>query len=191
MAKRKKSKYKPKHRPKKPSVATTLTQGVLNHDYSPIPADTTFLDSHIVYYDTREQIPWDFFHAIEMQRRTLHLVDYKIEGFSGIGIERKTGANLASNLTMSHDRALLKEKCAKLQETFDRSLILVEESLADCAARCGGRHQPKANPLSVYGTIASWSQRYPNVEWMFAGSRKAAMVYAMHWFKFACYPAKP
>lgn len=119
--------------------------------------------------DSREQLPYEFkrfgdqFAAIE--RRKLLAGDYSIHGFeTKVAVERKSLPDLVQ--TIIRDRQRFKAELAKLMQ-YDFAAVVIEASLKQVSSPYAFS---QANPLSVVGSIQSFSMVY-GVHFIFADDR--------------------
>lgn len=135
-----------------------------------------------VVIDTREPDPppWTF-PGCEIIRHKLDTGDYSLEGFAeppdGITIERKAPGDLVACMTAARERFTRElERLAGYRVSF----IIVEATLPEVLLpeRWG-----KSHPSSRLGSLLAWMQRYPTVQWVFAGSRDVAARIALRIFE--------
>ena len=151
-----------------------------------------------VLIDTREKAPYGF-HNIPLARLPkrsfdgppprlvvptkemfLPAGDYSIDGMiQDVAVERKSLEDLYSTLGQHRER--FEREVDKLQR-YCVAAIVIEATLREVMRPAEFRPEwrSRLNPRSVYGTWQSWSQRYRNVHWHFAGSRQAAEVATFH-----------
>ena len=105
-----------------------------------------------------------------------HLItgDYSIVGFEEeIAVERKSLEDLFG--TLSGGRSRFRAEMGRLSE-MDFAAIVVEATWGEICnpSRSRGDWRSEMSPFSVWGTIWSWSQRYPKVHWFTMGTRRLA-----------------
>lgn len=164
----------------------------------------TILDNSVlicpftVAVDTREKAPYRF-HNIPLARRPKRSIngppprlivktkeiflptgDYSITTMiHDVVIERKSLEDLYSTLGRNRDR--FEHEIEKLNRCYVAAVV-IEADLRQVMRPSQFRPawRSRLNPKSVYSTWQSWSQRYRNVHWHFAGSRRTAEIVTFH-----------
>lgn len=138
-----------------------------------------------IVVDTNEGAPWQFTgikgKKVNGERRPIivqtvkkpmwlgGLADYSIEGIEDeIQIERKSISDLFSTLGQRRDK--FEDEIKRLNSTCIYAAVVIEGGYGQIASYRD--HGPEAS--SVIGTMLAWSQRYPGVHWIAAGSRDMA-----------------
>ena len=97
------------------------------------------------------------------------LADYSIEGHEyEIQIERKSIPDLFGTLASRRDN--FEREIDRLSIQCRWSCVMIEGGYSHILTY----KESGLDPASVVGTITAWSQRYPNVHWIPAGSRDMA-----------------
>lgn len=145
-----------------------------------------------IVIDYREKLPYEFpnRNTIESQ---LEVGDYSLEGFENVfAVERKTFDDLARSV--GSDRLRFENEIrrangfanrneagnplpgTKLQDSLNEFTVVIE---ADKAELYNYRNQPKCpnyfskiHPNSIIGTVEKWPNKYPSLEFRWAGNRK-------------------
>lgn len=164
------------------------------------PADMDlFVCPFTCLVDTREQAPWHFQNIVIEKRlwlvkrklATLQTGDYAIEGYSGLCIERKSGADLVGSITAGnarfrreHERMMDIVKFGEPSGGF--ACVIVEDSLARLCDELDSDAGRRVTGDVIIGAAASWPMRY-SVPWFFAGDRRHAELLAfrvmLKWWK--------
>lgn len=139
-----------------------------------------------VLVDTREQHPWTFAGfsganrewIVKTHRMTLQTGDYSISGFEDkLTIERKSSEDFLGSIGGGHDR--FRREHERMGE-FLHAAVIVETSMdrliAELSDPTSGR---RMSPSTVFGIVASWTQRY-GVHYHFAGDRRTAEGLALY-----------
>jgi len=101
-----------------------------------------------ILQDTREQAPWRFSNACNVQVVTLDSGDYSMMGFSDrVRVERKSLADLVGSITTGRERFL--DECRRLM-AFEFRLLVVESSVEAVLAHA---YRSQTNPQSVLGSV--------------------------------------
>jgi hypothetical protein len=112
--------------------------------------------------------------VIPLLSASLPTADYSLEGWeSQVAVERKSLEDLYATLGQHRER--FKRAIARLNE-YEVGEIVIEATLREVMRPAEFRPgwRSRLDPRSVYGTWQSWKQRYRNVHWTFAGSRRLA-----------------
>jgi len=97
------------------------------------------------------------------------LADYSIDGLEEeIQVERKSISDLFG--TLSGRRENFENEISRMNQQCKAAYVMIEGGYGHIASF--REHGPE--PSSVIGTIIAWSQRYPKVHWVPAGSRDMA-----------------
>lgn len=97
------------------------------------------------------------------------LADYSIDGIEDeIQIERKSVSDLFS--TLGDRRDGFEAEIKRLNSHCIYAAVVIEGGYGHISSF----HEHGPEPSSVIGTILAWSQRYPGVHWIPAGSRDMA-----------------
>jgi ERCC4-type nuclease len=105
--------------------------------------------------DTREQTPWTFSAACDVEIRKLDYGDYSVAGYeSRWAIERKSLADLVGSLTAGRDRFL--RELARLRR-YEQSAIIVEATVADVRAH---DYRSRIPPATLMANVAMLRSRY-------------------------------
>jgi ERCC4-type nuclease len=130
----------------------------------------------VVLIDDREGLPYSFIgcdpkRIVLTNRKRLKTGDYSLKEYENeINIERKTLEDLFS--TLGQERERFKEEFERLNQSVFAAVV-IEASLEE-VLNPSEFHQDwhsLLNSNSVFGTITSWSIRYPKVHWFFGGNR--------------------
>lgn len=139
-----------------------------------------------VAVDSREQAPYGFENlplpgrrggkrlVVPVEYRGLAAGDYSIVGLEDcVAVERKSLEDLFATLGQGRER--FEREIEKLS-IYQRAAIMVEADWREICrpSEFRGRWRSRLNPRSVWGTVFSWSQRYPRVHWYAMGSRRLA-----------------
>jgi hypothetical protein len=136
---------------------------------------------YTVVVDTREQRGFTFLAPIRVAalrksfiiattRGTLSTGDYSILTLeSEIAVERKSLADLFSTLGQGRDR--FTRELARLS-TFRSASVVVEAEWSTIFNAPPPRS--KLSPRTVFMSVVSWRNRYPNIGWWFLPSRDVA-----------------
>jgi len=140
-----------------------------------------------ILYDSSEGLPYTFDEmkwgrkplVVPTEKFNILWGDYSIQGFDRtISIERKSLGDLYGTLTRGRNR--FRNEIAALNESpYEYAAVVVEASWVEI---CDPTKQDpgwtnRTNPESIMGTIVKWGQKYPNVRWEAAGSRREAEVW--------------
>jgi ERCC4-type nuclease len=118
-----------------------------------------------VWYDTREQDPFEPIEGVTLERVSLPTGDYTTERLQLVAvIERKSILDFASSITHGRDR--LDSEIDRMKDYKWRAIIV--EGSIDAVWR-----ERQIHPHSVIGTVASFLARH-DVPVLFAGTRVAA-----------------
>jgi len=142
-----------------------------------------------IVIDSREKAPYSFTNlparasgrgkglVVPVETKLLYAGDYSIVGEEiSIACERKSLEDLFS--TLGQNRARFEREIDRLQG-YQVAAVVIEASWQEiCRPRetRGEGWRSKLSPRSVWATIFSWSQKYPNVHWWTAGSRRLGEV---------------
>lgn len=165
-----------------------------------------------ILIDTAEQHPFSFTSikadakddyqplAVDTVRQCLgrhpdSLGDYSFHA-NGIGsavgrchIERKSIEDLQSTILGFNDghRQRFEQELANL-DRIESGMVLVEANEIDVVANAPeyGKKTKQQNAKILFRSLISFRQRFPRVQWCFAGSRSMAELYA-YWFFFRFY----
>lgn len=136
---------------------------------------------YTVVIDNREQRPYSFSAPIRVaalrksfsvtsRRGTLHTGDYSLLTLeSEIAVERKSLADLFSTLGAGRER--FTRELARLA-TFRSASIVVEAEWSTIFTAPPARS--KLSPRTIFMSVVSWRNRYPNIGWWFLPSRDVA-----------------
>lgn len=137
-----------------------------------------------VVVDTREQIPFSFLDfrtdardksrplVIPTTRHKLHSGDYSIAGLeSCVSIERKSLTDLFG--TIGRGRRRFERLLGRLN-ALTVAEVVVEATWPDVLTAPPMR--TKLRPKTVFRSVLAWKQRFRNVHWTFAGSRRLTEV---------------
>jgi ERCC4-type nuclease len=131
----------------------------------------------VILIDDREGLPYSFAgcdskkRIVLTQRTRLKTGDYSLKEFENeIFIERKSLDDLF--FTLGQERERFEQEFERLNQA-EYAAIIVEASLDEILNPTATHFdwRSKLNPNSVFGTIISWSIRYPKVHWFFGGNR--------------------
>ena len=112
-------------------------------------AETNFT----IIVDTREQLPFDFERfGVETVRQGLTAGDYGIVGMPVV-VERKTGEDLYSCMTVGRDRF---ERELERLRSYEFSAVVVENLEQDLLCGMYG----KMSPRSIKATLVAWLTRF-------------------------------
>lgn len=126
-----------------------------------------------IVVDTREKKPYNFYGR-EVIREALYTGDYSIEGFEDqFAIERKSLSDYIRSI--SYDRKRFEDEVER-GSSFDKFEVVIESDLETVR---NGDYYADVAPLSAINTAKSWKNRY-GVEFLWAGSRKAAKSYTLN-----------
>tara|TARA_R110000803_G_scaffold25281_2_gene60364 strand:+ start:3683 stop:4081 length:399 start_codon:yes stop_codon:yes gene_type:complete len=93
--------------------------------------------------------------------------DYSIVGYEDeIAIERKELGDLYG--CMGHDRTRFGKQILRLSK-YNYSVMMIESSWENLLK---GHSHSRLNPYTIYNTVISWSQKYPNIHWHFWESKQ-------------------
>lgn len=133
-----------------------------------------------VVQDTREQTPWTFSAACDVEVRKLDYGDYSVSGFeSRWAIERKSLCDFVGSITTGRDR-FLRELSALRR--YEQACVVVEATLDDVLERRYQRQGRRGvvgstvHPASILGTTWALCARYVPIYW--AGDARLAAVMA-------------
>jgi len=141
-----------------------------------------------IVIDQREKAPYSFSRIpakasakgewLDIETVVGHLPegDYAIQGaYQLAAVERKSLEDLYSTLGGHRDR--FEREIIRLQE-YKAAAVVIEADWLEIIRPQDFRQnwRSRLKPRSVYGTILSWGQRYPNVHWLAAGSRRLAEI---------------
>lgn len=141
--------------------------------------------------DSREQKPYQF-AGVDTEVATLNVGDYTYEGWSDtFAVERKSLDDLASSL--GHDRTRFESEVrranglaninddgnpipgTKPDHSLDEFVVVIEAHPDDVYEYAGTKRCPNyysdIYPNSVIGTIEQWPDKYPTLDFHWAGSR--------------------
>lgn len=144
-----------------------------------------------VWIDNREQLPYTFANlppkasrsglfVVPTERLYLATGDYTISGYEDrFAIERKSLEDLYATLGQHRDRF---ENELQRLNAMAFAAVIVEASVREVwnPAKFRRGWQSRLKPMSVEGTIVSWSIRYPRVHWWPVGGRREGEVRAFH-----------
>lgn len=165
--------------------------------------DVGVLNPFVIFVDSAETHPFTFqglkadaaIHGDKVAGRPLvvpvesrslgrhpeSLGDYTLDGFIGrCHIERKSLADAHSTILGFADdhRARFESELANLNE-IETSRVVVESSWETflLQAPVYGRRSQKQNAKTLHRSVISWQEKFPKVQWHFAGNRRLAEVY--------------
>lgn len=169
--------------------------------------DVGVLNPFVVFVDSAESQPFTFqgmkadasIHGdkaagrpliVPVESRSLgrhpqSLGDYTLDGYLGrCHIERKSMADAHSTILGFKDdhRARFESELENLNE-IESSAVVVEcpfELFIQQAPVWRVRTQQQ-NARTLFSSVISWQQKYPRVQWQFAGSRRMAEVFTFRW----------
>lgn len=119
---------------------------------------------------------------IRVERAYLRTGDYTLKGCEHlITIERKELSDAFRTFTAERDRF---ERELDRMRDIPHSYMLIEADLRTILnpSKFIPGWKSKADPKSVYGSILAWQFRYPSIQWIYAGSRRLAEIYAFSIF---------
>lgn len=108
-----------------------------------------------ILIDTREQRPWTFSPAVDVEPCTLPSGDYSITGCTdAIVIERKSLPDLVASITRERERFV--DEVRRMQ-SYPLRCIIVEASIEAVHA---GAYRSRTAPQSVIGTMLAFHVDY-------------------------------
>jgi len=108
-----------------------------------------------VVVDTREQTPWQFSDAVDVEIRKLDFGDYSVSGYEARwAIERKSLADLVGSLTAGRERFL--RELATLRR-YEQACIIVEGAVSEVWSH---DYRSKIPPASLMANVAMLRARY-------------------------------
>lgn len=135
-----------------------------------------------IVVDTREQNGYTFagiksdavdgghVMTVRTERRTLKSGDYSLAGYeTRVAVERKSLADLFGTLGQGRDR--FERELERLSE-FEFATVMIESTWPEILS--SPPVHSKLPPKAVLRSAIAWQQRYPNVHWFTAGTRRAA-----------------
>lgn len=137
---------------------------------------------YTVVIDTREQRPFSFTAPLRIARQrrtfavqttvaTLTSGDYSLVGFeTRVAVERKSVADLFS--TLSAGRARFERELDRLNSTYERAAIVIEEEWSKIFLEPPKRSQ--LPPRTVFMSVVSFQEKYPRVHWWTLPGRACA-----------------
>lgn len=136
----------------------------------------------VIVCDTREQEPYTFaglksdavdgghVMTVRTERRTLKSGDYSLAGFeTRVAVERKSLADLFGTIGQGRDR--FERELERLSE-YEFATVMIESTWPEILS--APPVHSKLPPKTVLRSAIAWQQRYPNVHWFTAGTRRTA-----------------
>lgn len=137
-----------------------------------------------ILVDTREQNPWRFtkiqgskIHRgkplnVQIQKATVRIGDYQIEGISTLAVERKSVDDFYKSIV--HERENFIGRLINMSSGLKHAFIVVEGEWRDIREYVEIR--TRGDFKSLHSTIIAWKLRYPTIQWHFCDSRRMAEV---------------
>ena len=136
----------------------------------------------VIVVDTREQEPYTFaglksdqvdgghVMTVRCERRTLKSGDYSLSGFeTRVAVERKSLVDLFGTIGQGRDR--FERELERLSE-YEFATVMIESTWPEILS--SPPVHSKLPPKTVLRSAIAWQQRYPNVHWFTAGTRRTA-----------------
>ena len=128
-----------------------------------------------ILIDSREQLPYSFYDT-NVVRTGMETGDYTIKGFEDVfAVERKSFDDLANTLGAGRERF---EREVQRAQKFEEFTVVIEASLDMLMERdhSGGcpHYYSNIHPNSILGTVRKWPDKYPTLEFYWAGDRAGA-----------------
>jgi len=136
----------------------------------------------VIVVDTREQEPYTFaglksdqvngghVMTVRTERRTLKSGDYSLSGFeTRVAVERKSLADLFGTIGQGRER--FERELERLSQ-YEFATVMIESTWAEILNSPPAHSKLPAK--TVLRSALAWQQRYPNVHWFTAGTRRTA-----------------